>query len=105
VEFILLILLVLPPNEKAISRLHCKIETEEGFGKTELIEQDFLTLLFVSKKRLPFQAIKLIREFVRLTPKFYLVDMGSSSGTYIRVRPDRERDISSESIYLIGAET
>jgi hypothetical protein len=34
-----------------------------------------------------------------------LVDLGSTSGTYIKIHKDIERQICNDSTYLIGAET
>ncbi len=57
------------------------------------------------KRTLSLNSLSLIKDFLKPTPRFYLVDMGSSIGTYIRVRPDKERLIENENIYLIGAES
>ena len=84
--------IMLTASDRAISRTHCKIITEHGFkvGCTE----ELLAFLMAKHKRLgrnsaakvlPQQIFRLIYDYFKPAKVFYLVDLGSVYGTYVKV--------------------
>ncbi|KRW99875.1 SMAD/FHA domain [Pseudocohnilembus persalinus] len=103
--------IVLASNDRAISRIHCKIIYKEGFLKSN-IQTDFQVFLGCTHKRsnsiwkkMPCYLMQIVLDFVRPEKKFYLVDIGSVYGTFIRVKPEEPQMVMKGQIYLIGADT
>ncbi|EAS04382.4 FHA domain protein (macronuclear) [Tetrahymena thermophila SB210] len=106
--------IVLPPTDRAISRIHCKIIYKHGFHIPRLVPDDFFLFLKGIKRssflvnipqRIPDVVLRLIWKFVRPKNSFYIVDIGSAQGTFIKIRYDKSQIIEKGQVFLIGAET
>lgn len=103
--------IVMPANDRAISRIHCKICYKDGFRVNRVIPNlnVFLGCQHPRSKSqwkyLPSYLFRLIRDFLQPEYKFYLVDVGSVCGTYVRVKPVAPQTILRYQMYLIGADT
>ncbi|KAL4454184.1 hypothetical protein ABPG74_012141 [Tetrahymena malaccensis] len=106
--------IVLPPTDRAISRIHCKLIYKYGFRIPRLVPDDFFLFLKGIKRgsflvnipqRIPDVVLRLIWKFVRPKNSFYIVDIGSAQGTFIKIRYDKSQIIEKGQVFLIGAET
>lgn len=103
----------MPANDRAISRIHCKINYKDGFknrlglkNKTQIIEQfvaflmnmhprlggttlSLLNILFIANsafRNLPKHLFAKIWEFHKAPKKFYIADIGSIFGTFMKIK-------------------
>ena len=78
--------IILPPSDRSISRIHCKIIIKDGFRIPKKVSLNFLLFLRETKRNypnkiivnLPDYILKLIWSFIRPKYAFYLVDIGSA---------------------------
>jgi hypothetical protein len=91
----------LPPCDRAISRIHCKIQLT-GFKTNKPVPDSFLVFLMLKHKKshkisfwskLPNQFFHSIWEFIQPERKFTIVDIGSVYGTYLKIRTNKEHPI------------
>jgi hypothetical protein len=89
--------IILPGEDLAISRVHCRIIYQDGFKeKKRLMPKAFMEFFKVfSDKHLernpralyfPKEIRMLILSFLRKPRKFYIQDMGSVHGTYLKLK-------------------
>lgn len=76
------------------------------------MKTDFFTFLCIADRRsmslwseLPTILIKNIFEYLRPLPYLEVIDMGTRTGTYIKVRKDKPSDLILENNYLVGFDT
>jgi hypothetical protein len=93
--------IVLPASDRAISRIHCKIIYKDGFCVERPIPKYFLQFLMVTHNKksnsnwkfMPPHILRHVWQFLKPLNKFYLVDIGSVYGSYIRVKPTKPNPI------------
>ncbi|CAD8156350.1 unnamed protein product [Paramecium octaurelia] len=87
----------------------CKISTEFGFRYSSRITPQILVFLslkqFNSKfAQMPQNVFKLIHQFIKEKPKFYVQDYGTSLKTLVRIHKDDPKIMNDNNQYLIGAD-
>lgn len=94
--------------DMSVSRIHCRVVTKYGFQTNYVFSKKLLAfLLCISKRKVHKVSINALRLIVQyLTPEkgFYLQDLGSCVGTYIKLRSKEDRVLSIGSSLLIGFE-
>lgn len=88
--------IVLPPLDRAISRIHCKIAYKDGFRIRRKASDVFILFLFAVKKNnfaIPDVSLRAIWNFVRPKFAFYIVDIGSAQGTFVKIRYEKSQII------------
>mmetsp|Transcript_12442 Transcript_12442/g.23529 ORF Transcript_12442/g.23529 Transcript_12442/m.23529 type:complete len:334 (-) Transcript_12442:31-1032(-) len=105
--------IVLPPSDRAISRVHCLINYEAFFPGAMPLSPEWLAFLMISHPRLgrqsvfynlPLALFRYVLTFLKEPPKLYLVDLGSICGTYVRVLNDSPVELNSGQYFLIGSD-
>ena len=96
--------IVLSNDDLAISRVHCRILYQDGFcHKKRLIPKAYMEFFKIfSDKHLsnhpeapyfPKEIRMLIISFLRKPRKFYIQDMGSIHGTYLKLRHQEQKKL------------
>ncbi|CAD8171495.1 unnamed protein product [Paramecium pentaurelia] len=102
-------------QESNVEQIPCKILTDKGFRFSSKITPEILVLLslkYLSQEQnlhskftqLPSNVFKLIHQFIKEEPKFYVQDCGTSLKTLIRIPKDKPKNIQINNKYLIGAD-
>ena len=113
--------------DRAISRIHCKIIYEDGFRVKRSMPKSFLTFLMMRHPRvgvksygrnLPVSIYRKIYAYIKslllaflltdnnLEPyKFWITDLGSVFGSYLRLTIKQKSPLNKGEIYLIGSES
>ncbi|CAD8160581.1 unnamed protein product [Paramecium pentaurelia] len=99
----------LTPIESNIDQVPCKISTEFGFKYSSRITPQILVFLSLKQfnsnfAALPSNVFKLIHQFIKEQPKFYIQDCGTSLKTLVRIQKDNPRIMNENNKYLIGAD-
>jgi pSer/pThr/pTyr-binding forkhead associated (FHA) protein len=105
--------IVLPPSDRAISRVHCAINYASFFPGLTPILPEWLAFLMISHPRLgrrsvfydlPLSLFRYILAFLKEPPKLFLTDLGSVCGTYIRVLSESPAELRTGQYFLIGSD-
>lgn len=100
-------------KDNTVSRNHCRIEVAEGFKKVELMPEAWVSLLMMTHHRLgkninvPSLTSDLIFNIFTYMGKkrqFYLVDTGSTMGTYIKLQHKESYPLKKHSFFLLGCD-
>ena len=105
--------IVLSNDDLAVSRVHCRILYQDGFKqKKRLIPKAYMEFFKVfSDKHLarnpkvpyfPKELRILIISFLRKPRKFYIQDMGSVHGTYVKLKCRQQKKLLTGQTYQIG---
>jgi len=101
-------------SDRAISRVHAKIVTKYGFSGHRKMPEDFLAFLMMSHQRLgaespgfhlPEGLYRHIFSFIKEPKKFWIVDLGSSFGTYVKLKAENLHPLEKGQTYLVGLDT
>ncbi|CAK71837.1 unnamed protein product (macronuclear) [Paramecium tetraurelia] len=87
----------------------CKISTEFGFKYSSRITPQILVFLSLKQLNSKFaemsqNVFKLIHQFIKEKPKFYIQDYGTSLKTLVRIHKDDPQIMNENNQYLIGAD-
>jgi hypothetical protein len=105
--------IILSPNDRSISRCHCKIDISDGFKKIEKFPDTYLSLLMINHPRLgkysqmnkvSNNVLYNIISYLPRKRQFHLVDCGSIIGTYVRQRIGEVNYVKENEIFAIGSE-
>ena len=106
--------IILPQSDRAISRVHACLIYKFGFSRRK-IPNNFVTFLSgrypkiggegCLVRRIPSYVMRRVYEFLRPEKNFYMSDLGSVMGTYIKLRYNQEYRLRKRDLFLIGAET
>ena len=97
-------------GDNYVSRFHCKISIEDGFKKVEKIPEEWLSFLMINHPRLStdsnFQNLNtelIFNIFSYLTKKrqFYIIDSGSSMGTYVKLKHSKPHELKKNEFFQI----
>ncbi|CAD8074076.1 unnamed protein product [Paramecium sonneborni] len=96
-------------QESNIEQIPCKISTQYGFRYSSRITPQilvFLSLKYFNFKfaMFPLNVFKLIHQFIKEQPKFYIQDCGTSLKTLVRIQKDNPKRMNQNNKYLIGAD-
>ncbi|CAD8079103.1 unnamed protein product [Paramecium sonneborni] len=97
----------LSSQEINIEQIPCKISTQYGFRYSSRITPQILILLslkyFNNKFAImPTNVFKLIHQFIKEEPKFYVQDCGTQLKTLVRIQKDNPKIMNLNNKYLIG---
>ncbi|CAK76215.1 unnamed protein product (macronuclear) [Paramecium tetraurelia] len=94
---------IILPDDRAISRIHCKIVCKDYFRKNQILERKYkLALKYINLSR----CIKhKISQFLEEPKNAYIQDLGSIFGTYLRVFRQEPYLLSYDNKFSIGSET
>lgn len=101
-------------SDAAISRVHAKIITKYGFNSPREIPDYFMAFLMMSHKRvgknsagkLLYKSLyRYIFSFIKEPKKFWVTDLGSSFGTYLKLNPENIHPVMKGHTYLVGIDT
>lgn len=87
-----------------LSRTHCKLIYGQWF-KRHHIPLDFYSFLLVnhrSKKSLPQHILRLIWKFIQVKKKLFICDMGSITGSYLKVDDFTGMELKTKMEFLIS---
>ena len=99
--------------DRSISRLHCKIEFQDGFKKIESMHDELVSLFMMNHQRLGrnvrvpnLDQLTLMNIYSYMTKKrqFFIKDLGSILGTYIRIKRNQYIELKRGHIFAIGSE-
>ena len=104
--------IMLTAADRAISRTHCKIIYKHGFRTRRAMSEGFLEFLKLFSVRarapasvyLPRELRRLIFSYYREPHKFYITDVGSVYGTYIRITKESPAEVVKGQTFLVGAD-
>eukprot|EP01017_Pseudomicrothorax_dubius_P045143 TRINITY_DN7761_c0_g1_i3.p1 TRINITY_DN7761_c0_g1~~TRINITY_DN7761_c0_g1_i3.p1 ORF type:complete len:334 (+),score=38.24 TRINITY_DN7761_c0_g1_i3:368-1369(+) len=100
-------------SDRATSRIHSKIDFQYGFVCNKIpIADSFVGFLFATKNadedsvisRLPKEILAHIYSFIKEPRKFWITDLRSALGTYIRLKGTSKNKIEKGNEYLFGGE-
>ncbi|CAD8175173.1 unnamed protein product [Paramecium pentaurelia] len=99
----------LSSQEAHIEQVPCKISTEFGFRHSSRITPQifcFLSLKYFHTRfsELPSNIFKLIHQFIKEKPNFYIQDCGTALKTLVRIQKESPRIMEENNSYLIGAD-
>ncbi|KAM3142201.1 hypothetical protein pb186bvf_005610 [Paramecium bursaria] len=97
--------IVLPQQEKPISRIHARINTKDEFRKfNEIPEQYKIFIKSYHSQKLSTTIQKLILQFVRYNPRIRIQNIPLNNYTQIKIQNKQGQKVESNFEYLIGAE-
>ncbi|CAK77616.1 unnamed protein product (macronuclear) [Paramecium tetraurelia] len=102
-------------QESNVELIPCKILTKYGFLYSSRITSEILVLLSLkylpqgqslhSKiAKLPSNVFRLIHQFIKVKPKFFVQDCGTSLKTLVRIQKDKPKRMQLNNKYLIGSD-
>ncbi|CAD8071656.1 unnamed protein product [Paramecium sonneborni] len=94
---------IILPEDRAISRIHCKIVCDDYFRKAQIIEPFFLKVLKLIE--LPSQIKKRISQFLEKPKIVQIQDLGSTFGTYLRIFRSGPSILQKDQKFSIGSDT
>eukprot|EP01016_Furgasonia_blochmanni_P008491 TRINITY_DN13449_c0_g2_i3.p1 TRINITY_DN13449_c0_g2~~TRINITY_DN13449_c0_g2_i3.p1 ORF type:complete len:368 (+),score=55.88 TRINITY_DN13449_c0_g2_i3:61-1104(+) len=106
--------IILSTEDRAISRIHCRLIYKYGFKIPRPIPDAFVAFLMMTHprlgekspgKKLPAHLLRLIYSFFKDPLRFYIVDVGSAYGTYVKLSQTPSQQIQKGNMFLIGADT
>lgn len=108
--------IILSPNiqsDRTISRIHCKILYDQVFCQKRKIPEYFTSFLLITNcarsqsvwRGLPEHICRLVWEYAQPRKVFYIVDIGSILGTYLRVKVNARHKLQSGNTFLVGSDT
>ena len=104
--------IVLPPGDRAISRIHCSVFYKSFFGGNALPEE-WVTFLMGYHPRLGRNSVlgmlsqdlfRYVLEFLREPKCLSLVDLGSLCGTYVKISNTEPIELESGQYLLVGSD-
>lgn len=94
--------------DMSVSRIHCRVITKYGFQTNYVFTRRLLTYFYcigkLKDRKMPLAASRLIVQYLTPVRGFYLQDLGSCLGTYIKLRTKEENLLNIGSTMLIGFE-
>ncbi len=96
--------------DRTVSRTHCKLVYKDGFGKRAAVPKEWIAFLMLFHPRLarkakigwlPVPLRMLVISFL-VDQAFYLSDLGSTYGTFVRIRG--EVPLTSGAVVSVGRE-
>ncbi|CAD8175043.1 unnamed protein product [Paramecium pentaurelia] len=96
--------IVLPEQERLISRIHCKLICKDFFRKGSYIHPLYKNTLRYLKYQLPHFVLIRIEKFLEDPKECYVQDVGSVFGTHIRVDKKYQK-LKKSHQYSIGTDT
>lgn len=102
---------ILPFSDKSISRVHCALEYKYKFSQRN-IPMPFVAFLSgknpkiaghqCALRRLTKDLLMRIYSFLKPPSRLYALDLGSSTGTYKRVLYNKQVELTTGSIFMVG---
>lgn len=102
---------ILPFSDKSISRVHCALEYKYKFSQRN-IPLTFVTFLSGKYSRIAGPECKIRRltkdllmrvySFLKSPSRLYALDLGSSTGTYKRVLYNKQVELHTGNIFMVG---
>ncbi|CAD8155911.1 unnamed protein product [Paramecium octaurelia] len=94
---------IMLPDDRAISRIHCKIVCKDYFRKNQILRRKYqLALKYINLSRYLKHKIS---QFLEEPKNVYIQDLGSIYGTYLRVFRQEPYLLSQDNKFSIGSET
>ncbi|CAD8147807.1 unnamed protein product [Paramecium octaurelia] len=94
---------IILPEDRVISRIHCKIVCKDYFRKDQVLDQRYQYVLM--HINLPKLIKHKISQFLEEPRNVYIQDLGSICGTYLRVFRQEPYLLSIDTKFSIGSET
>ncbi|CAD8069290.1 unnamed protein product [Paramecium sonneborni] len=94
---------IILPEDRVISRIHCKIVCKDYFRKDQILEQKYKQVL--KHINLPSQIKHKISQFLEEPKNVYIQDLGSMQGTYMRVFRQEPYLLAYDNKFSIGSDT
>ncbi|CAD8167893.1 unnamed protein product [Paramecium pentaurelia] len=94
---------IILPEDRVISRIHCKIVCKDYFRKDQILQRKYqLVLKYIN---LPTLVKHKISQFLEEPKNVYVQDLGSICGTYLRVFRQEPYVLSYDNKFSIGSDT
>ncbi|CAD8051590.1 unnamed protein product [Paramecium primaurelia] len=94
---------IILPEDRIISRIHCKIVCKDYFRKNQILDQKYqFALMHIN---LPILIKHKISQFLEEPKNVYIQDLGSICGTYMRVFRQEPFILSYDTKFSIGSDT
>jgi len=102
-------------KDQNVSRLHGKLDCKDGFPEFTKDRIAFLEFLKINKQkaksaknraslRIPQEIMKCIYSYISDQPEFRLYDLGSLTGTYVKLHYEEKVDLEEEAQFYLGYE-